>query len=151
MRFQLNVWNVKLCVPVRSTWHQKVEKNIWTNRLKMGFFLKFLQGLNSVFRSKSMSVNYTLLDINKLNSEVICKLLPLLHQGITHKNKTSIFSKIIEISSCLLFTAIFGITLWATNFVLEINSHYFKKNLSRTFNCLEKCLIYQNIECLGQK
>ncbi len=26
MRFQLHVWNVKLCVPVRSTWHQKVEK-----------------------------------------------------------------------------------------------------------------------------
>ncbi len=81
----------------------------------MGFFLKLLQDFSLVFRSKSILVNYTILDINKLTSEVSCKLLPLLHQAITHRNKTSIFSKIIEISSCFLFTAIFGIPLWATN------------------------------------
>ena len=71
-------------------------------------------------------------DINKLTNEVICKLLPLFHKGITHKNKTGFFSKIIEISSCFLFTAIFGIPFWATSFVAT-------------------CLIYQNIEYLGAK
>ncbi len=74
----------------------------------MGFFLKFLQGFSSVFRSKSILVNSTLLYINKLTNDVICKLLRLLHQCITHKNKTSIFSKIIEISSCFLLTAVKG-------------------------------------------
>ncbi len=88
----------------------------------MGFFLKLLQGFSSVFRLKSVLVNYTILDINKLTSEVIWTLLPLLHQCITNKNKTSIFSKFIEISSCFLFTAIFGIPLWATKSVLEINN-----------------------------
>ncbi len=121
MHFQLHVWNVKLCVPDRSIWYQKFEKNIfgkniWTNRYKMGFSLKWLQGLSSVFRSKSMLFNYIIFDINNLVSQVSCKLLPLLLDDLTHKNKASFFSKIIQISSCFLFTAIFGIPLWATLF-----------------------------------
>ena len=75
----------------------------------MPFFLQIWQGLCSVRTPKSMVFNFIIFGINKLVSQVFYKLLALLFDEITHKNKVSFFRKIIEISSCFLFTAIFGI------------------------------------------
>ncbi len=88
----------------------------------MPYSLQIWQGLCSVRTAKSMVFNVIIFGINKLVRQVFYRPLALLRDGITHKNKASFFCQIIEISSCFLFTAIFGIPLWATSFVLEINN-----------------------------
>ena len=75
----------------------------------MPYSLQIWQGLCSVRTAKSMVFNFIIFGINKLVSQVFYRPLALLFDCIAHKNKASFFSKIIEISSCFLFTAMFGI------------------------------------------